>query len=305
MKKIVFLVWLLTITPFMMAQQIDSVSTRGVGSQASQPKVMVVPYAKEGQDIRELIESNPMMSLSLSKVKEAFSQRGFPTRDFVTMLKAVKTNEVISEAVSAQSDVLKSIVRNSKVDISVSVTAEVNKFEGGLSEVMILLAANETATGASLANASYGSDEFATTDSVKLADRALDKISDNFFYQLQSSFADMVENGRELKVLIELGPNCEIDAYTPIGTEGDDFETALHSWMGNNSYKGTYDIVSSDKYIEISMRVPVYDPVSGNPFSIGKMRAKIQRYLHTLVQPLGHGVRTVRNAGQVINFIIE
>lgn len=308
MKKIFLLSSVLMFSCFMFAQQPTKTTqkaekTSSVGK-ASQPKIIVVPFAKEGEKIRTIIEKNPMVSLGLSKVKEAFSLRGFPTRDFITMLKASKVNQMISEAKGTQSDLVKSIVRGSKADISVSVRMDVTRLEGGKTEVNVILEAAETATGSSLANASFNSDIFITQDSVKLANRALKKISDNFFFQLQSSFADMLDNGRELKIILELGENAEITAYTKVGSEGDDLEAALHSWMMDNSYKGTYDIVSSDKYLEMSMRVPIYEE-NGRPYSIGRMRVRLLRYLRKLISPLSHQVTTVRNAGQVINLLIE
>lgn len=309
MKKIIFICSALLLASFSYAQEVSSttnvpIEKKTLTGKAAQPKVIVVPFTKEGEKVREIIENNPMISLGISKVKEAFSLRGFPTRDFITMLKASKVNQMISESKGAQTDLIKSIVRNSKADISVSVRMNVGRFEGGKTEVNVILEADETVTGASLANASFSSDTFITQDTVKLANRALKRISDNFFFQLQSSFADMLENGRELKIILELGENAELTAYTRVGTEGDDLEAALHGWMMDNSYKGTYDIVSSDKYIEINMKVPIYEE-NGRPYSIGRMRVRLLRYLRKLVAPLSHQVTTVRNAGQVINLLIE
>lgn len=285
------------------AQNPPVVNNKGVG-RAAQPKIIVVPFTRQGQNVRRIIENNPMYVTGLSKLKEAFNLRGFPTRDFVTLLKATKVNEMISEAKNTQSDLIKSIVRNSKADISVSVRMDVTRLAEGKTEVNVILEADETATGASLANASFNSDIFITQDTVKLANKALKKISDNFFYQLQSGFANMLENGRELKIILELGESAEMTAYTQVGNDGDDLESALHTWMMDHAYKGTYDISSGENLIEISMQVPVYES-NGRPFSIGRMRSVLLRYLRKMVSPLSHNVTTVRSAGQVINLMIE
>ena len=44
-----------------------------------QPKVMVIPFTKEGQDIRTILEADINKRVALTKVKEKFDLRGFTT----------------------------------------------------------------------------------------------------------------------------------------------------------------------------------------------------------------------------------
>lgn len=47
-----------------------------------QPKIMVIPYTKEGEDIRTILENDENKRIALTKIKEAFDERGISTIDF-------------------------------------------------------------------------------------------------------------------------------------------------------------------------------------------------------------------------------
>ena len=44
-----------------------------------QPKIMVIPYTKEGEDIRTILEDDVNKRIILTKIKEAFDSRSFTT----------------------------------------------------------------------------------------------------------------------------------------------------------------------------------------------------------------------------------
>ena len=47
-----------------------------------QPKIMVIPYTKEGEDLRIVLENDENKRIAIAKIKEAFDSRGFTTVDF-------------------------------------------------------------------------------------------------------------------------------------------------------------------------------------------------------------------------------
>ena len=59
-----------------------------------QPKIMVIPYTKEGEDIRTILEDDVNKRITLTKIKEAFDSRGFTTVDFTAKLKTVSNSNV-------------------------------------------------------------------------------------------------------------------------------------------------------------------------------------------------------------------
>ena len=120
-----------------------------------QPKIMVIPYTKEGEDIRTVLENDSNKRIALSKIKEAFDERGVSTIDFVARLKAANTADVMN--MNNQADVKSAIINMSGADIYVeaeivcqqSYVARQTKPE---TRVKINVTAYDIATGASLAN---------------------------------------------------------------------------------------------------------------------------------------------------------
>ena len=87
MKKIFIILLLFTISKSAFTQA--TVNT-------VQPKIMVIPYVKEGEDIRTVLEADFNKRTAISEVKKAFDARGFTTVDFVGKLKAAKDNQIMT-----------------------------------------------------------------------------------------------------------------------------------------------------------------------------------------------------------------
>lgn len=277
-------------------------NTRGTENGVKQPNIVVVPFSKEGQDIRKIIEDNAMMSLAMSKVKEEFNNRGFITKDFIAMLKALKTDDVMMD--DSQMDVKARIVQSSKADIQVVTKITVNKRDQGAAEVSLELEAVEVQTANSLANKSFLSGEFITNDSIRLANRALSMISDDFFGNLQSAFNQMVEEGRELNMSLSFAKDCEMDATSEVGSNGNDLQMEIEEWLSQNAYKGVYGLNGSGKLLDISMQVPLFDQETGNPFNLSRMRTMIKRFLDPLLKVNGC-LADVVVRGQKLNVTIK
>lgn len=275
--------------------------TRGTGNGVKQPEIVVVPFTLEGQDVRQVIEQNPMMALAISKVKEQFNDRGFVTKDFITLLKASKNTSLMMD--EAAIDYKARIVRESKADIQVLVKIVGNQQDNGAIEVALMLEAVEVQTGNSLANKSYMSGKFITNDFIKLANRALNMIGDDFFANLQSAFNQIVEDGRELAIQIGFSSDCEMDATSEVGNSGNDLQMEMEDWLANNAFKGVYSINGTEKLMDISMQVPLFDQTTGNPFSLSRMRSVLKRFLDPLLKPSGC-IAKVTVTGQRLSVII-
>ncbi len=281
-------------------------SVQTVKGQAAQPTVMVMPDVNSAlsanpEALRTYLESNKLMELCISRVKEAFTTRSYPVRDFAKALSLLKTDALVSADQSAATNTAKMIAQSSDAEICIYVSPKLIHHGGGMSEVIILLDAQEAKLGNSFANANFSSDKFNTSDSIKLANRALDQISNNFFYQIEDGFSQMVREGRNMRFSIEFASDCEMDAYTEVGENGLDLAGELDEWANTQSGKVTN---SSDKYINLTIKVPVYD-TDGAPYPIGRQRSKLQRQLNQWLKPLGYKARTVLGRDQVVHFLIS
>jgi len=95
----------------------------------TQPKIMVIPYVKSGEDLRTILERDVNKRIALTKIKESFDSRGFTTVDFVAKLKAAKDNNIFTS--NSQTDIKAQIVQMSGADIYVEAEVDVNKGQNG------------------------------------------------------------------------------------------------------------------------------------------------------------------------------
>ena len=134
------------------------------GNQARQPNVMVVPFVEPGEGendrIKDAVLNDEAVPLALSKIKEQFNLRNFKTIDFMTEFQRVQNRAYATSALNAKSTGLQTYVDGARADIYVTVKITKEDFEGGASNVTLLMEAKERETGFSLANASIVSDRF-------------------------------------------------------------------------------------------------------------------------------------------------
>lgn len=148
-----------------------------------QPKIMVIPYTKEGEDIRTVLEKDANKRIVLTKIKEAFDERGVSTIDFVAKLKAIESGEIFN--MENKGDIKSQIIDMSGADIYVEaeIVCQQNRVNGQTnpeSFVKIIITSYDAATGSSLSNKVGESGHFYTKDIAKLAMRAIASCADDF-----------------------------------------------------------------------------------------------------------------------------
>ena len=88
-----------------------------------QPKIMVIPYTKQGEDITQVIENDVNKRIVLAKIREAFDSRGFTTIDFAAKLKSFSRTEGLSQ--ESQTDLKAMIIQQSGADIYVEAEMDI------------------------------------------------------------------------------------------------------------------------------------------------------------------------------------
>jgi hypothetical protein len=259
--------------------QIPSTNSNGQ-VRTVQPKIMVVPFAKEGEDIRTVLEADVDRRIAITKTKEAFDARGFTTVDFVGKLKAISVNKGLSDN---QSDIKTQIIENSGADIYVEVEVKASKGQTG-SSVSLILTAYEASTGNSLANKVGQSGRFYTDDFGKLASRAVESVAEEFLNVMQTKFSEIVENGKSISVEIGFDENSQYDMFSEFGASSMPLADLLEEWMGKNAFKNNYHIqgTSDKKIIFDDVRIPLKDQITGVNYNTNRFAAEIFKYLKTL-----------------------
>lgn len=274
-----FLIMLSAFMFITMKPEAQNTSARQITS--VQPKIMVIPYTKEGEDIRTILEQDVNKRIVLTKIKEAFDSRGFTTVDFVAKLKAVSQNEALSAG--TKNDLKSMIIQNSGADIYVEAENNVLLSDAGNS-VKIILTGYECSTGNSLANKVGESGRFYTDDIGKLAERAVGTIAEDFLNILETKFNDIIANGQSVNFDIRFAEGSSYSMSSNVGTQGLQLSDEIENWMEKHAYKNNYHIQgTTDKLMIIDdVHIPLTDPETGNNYNLNKFAREFLKFTNTL-----------------------
>lgn len=249
-------------------------------SYLSQVKIMVVPFTKDGEDIRTVLDNNVNRRIALTKVKEGFDEKGFATVDFVGKLKAARDNQIFTS--DNPTDIKAKIIEMSGCDIYI-ITEVDNQIDNSGSSVNVVLSAYEVTTGNSLANKVGSSGKFFTDDIGKLTSKAVEKCIDDFVETVKSRFADFAKNGRSVLLDISFAENSVYNMSSEIGSEKIPLSDILENWFSKNSLNNNYHIqgTTNTKMIFDDVKIPLKDK-NGNNYTSNKYALEVFNFLKSI-----------------------
>jgi Family of unknown function (DUF6175) len=250
-----------------------------------QPTIMVIPFTRDKEDIRNVLDADIDRRIAITKVKEAFDNRGFSTIDFVAKLKETETRQVFTS--ENQTDIKTQIIEYSGADIYVEV--ETNKTWGNTgNSAQVILTAYDASTSASLSNKVGFSGKFYTEDYGKLASKAVESVVEDFLNVMQTKFTDIVENGRLVAIEFNIAADSDLRMSTDIAGQDLPLSDALEVWMGEHAFKGYYHIqgTSDLKVIFDQARIPLKD-ANGASYSTNKFALEVFKSCRTFARKDG------------------
>lgn len=252
-----------------------------------QPKIMVVPYVKEGEDIRTVLEEDVDKRIVLTKVKEAFDSRGFTTVDFFAKLKAGSIQSGMSE--EQQSDLKSMIISSSGADIYVDTEMIINRSQSG-NAVKVIITAYDISTGGSLSNKVGDSGKFYTEDFGRLGSKAIESCVDDFLNVIQMKFNDIVQNGKSLNMTIGFEEGSQYNMNSEIGEEMLTLADLIEMWLEENAYQGNFHVqgTTASKMIVDDVRIPLKDS-KGNNFTVAAFGREFAKFARK------YGMKITRN----------
>ena len=241
---------------------------------------MVIPFTKDGEDLRTILDDDINTRIAIAKVKEGFDSRGFTTVDFVGKLKSAKDNQVFT--MDNQTDIKAKILELSGSDVYI-VAETSTKSDASGSIATVIINGYETATGNSVANKVSNSGKFQTNDIEKLVSKAVEKSMDEFTFMVSDKFNQITKNGRSVLVDFGFSENAVINMTTEIDKTGLALSDLLEDWISKNSFNGSYHIqgTTNQKMIFDEVKIPLKDKNSNN-YTSTKFAVDIFKYLKSL-----------------------
>lgn len=281
-----------------LAQAPTITGTQSDESTRAAAKIMVVPYNKQDEDIRTVLDDNPHIRTAVSKVKEAFDQRGWSTVDFVANLRAAQANAAFTS--DRQTNFKSDLLTTSGADFYVQVDVQIITSDSGTSTVLNVTAF-ETHTGASFSNKT-GTSKFASNDYEKLISKAFEQIQEEFLNTLMVKTDEIREIGRATMVEFNLDENTTIDFDSEINSSGEYLNEIIEDWISTNAYKGRANLtgILENKMVFDEVRIPLYDQETNKPYNLNRFATEVIKFLRS------KGIQASRNIhGQKIYITIK
>ncbi len=245
-----------------------------------QPTVMVIPFVKENQDMRTILENDINLRVAVTKIKEGFDNRGFSTIDFRAKLKQLSNDKAME--LENMSSLKQEIIELSGADIYVETEAK-KVATGSGNSMTVIVTAYDAYTGLSLANKVGTSPKFYTDNYEKLTTNATEGLIEDFLNTMQMKFDEMVENGRLASLNISFSEMSIIDMDSDVGDDGLMFSELMEEWLEENTYKSYFHLqgVTATKMIVDELRLPFFDE-EGRNYRPTKFAAQLRNYLKSL-----------------------
>jgi len=249
-----------------------------IGQEILNPTVMVIPFAKEGQQLRTVYERDDMLNLrvAVSKAKEAFDKEGIQTIDFRAKIKQLKMDDNVMAG--NQSSVKQRVIELSGADVYVEVEAVVTEDPDG-SSVTVRANAYDAFSGQTLASEVGTTKKYYTFNFERLSQKAIGFFIKDFTKNIQEKFKTTIEEGRVIVVNIGFDENAEID-FDEEMEDGSLLSDLLEDWIEKNAFNSLYHLqgVTATKMIFDEVRIPVKEE-SGRNFRVTKFAAKLRSFL--------------------------
>ncbi|MBK9253919.1 MAG: hypothetical protein IPM42_00375 [Saprospiraceae bacterium] len=245
----------------------------------AQPTIMAIPFAKEGQSLRQMYENNELVRIAITKVKEAFDKRGVNTIDLRAKLKQNNNNAALQE--NQASDMKDEVIALSGADIYIEVEASPNYSASGNS-ANVIMTAFDAFSGESLANKVANSPKVYTDNFEKLIEKAVDSELDNLLNTIQEKFNDILINGRTITLNIGVEDGSSISMDDEVDSSGDLLSELIENWVENNAFKSQYHLqgVTANRIKFDLLKVPMFDE-SGKNFRVSKFASELRKFLKT------------------------
>lgn len=270
------IITLLFILPF----GFNKVQAQDDGKPTIQPTIMAIPFVKEGQSTRKGYDYNELTRIAITKVKEAFDDRGVNTIDFRAKLKQLQNSEALTE--DQEYSIKDEVIKISGADIYVEIEASKDYSKTGNS-VTVIMTAFDAFSSESLANKVSTSPKFKTDNFEKLTQKAVEQEIDNLLNTIQSKFEIMLEQGRTITMEVGLEVGSEIDFDFEPDDSGMYLSELLEEWMTENAHNGYYHMqgTSSTKMVFDIVKIPLKDE-NNNNYRVSKFVTQIRKYFKSL-----------------------
>jgi len=260
-------------------------------SEQVQPTIMVVPWTTSSEDILEKLEQDFTYRATLSKIKQAFDERGFTTYDFVSAIQNYETNQ--AQDWQTQQTIFTEIANNSPADMFVKAEVKIQRTSLG-DKVYVLLETIDNYTNQSIANFSVASRAMRTSDYARLVGWAFEKDNkiEEYLNLLNTKFEDIRTRGRSINIRIVVAENSEVTLDDEAGEDYDLISELIEDWLREQAHKNYVHIKTNTGTLLHcdEVKIPLKDE-AGNNYDINRFARGLRKHIAALGTKTDYGNR--------------
>ena len=258
------------------------VASLGVFAQAKKPTLMVMPSdawcnehgymqtydnqksIEKVPDYKAAVSTDKQLNAVISKINNLMADRGFPLKDLQQTLKAVNTDAAEDALITSKGgnsvaeSPLDRLRRRAKPDIIMELDWTVNKM-GPKSSVTYNLRALDAYSNKQIAGSEgTGKGSFSAELPVLLEEAVQDHM-DEFCQRLQAHFDDMMQNGREVSLIMKVFNNGSgLDFEKEYGDE--ELNEVIDNWLSDNCVNHRFNKSDGTETTIVydQVRIPLY-----------------------------------------------
>ena len=248
-----------------------------------QPTIMVIPFIKEGNDLRSVFESDSSkhIRVAMAKVKNAFDTAQIKTVDLKSMIQRIDNDRILTH--NSRNDLKSGVIHYSGIDIFIEVEAQIVETSRGNS-VTVILNAYDAFSGNALANGLGHSPKFYTQNFEKLSEKALDTFLEKFVISAKLTLEDFEKNGRSITLNIGIEKGVKMDMDSEIGNTGNLLSDVIEDWLDTNALNSQFNIqgITATKMIVTEIKIPQIDSKTKRNYRPSKFAKALLQYLKSL-----------------------
>jgi len=232
-------------------EYVDSIST------SNGNYIKFADYTKAFREDKDIL-------LVISKINSMMNERGFPLKDLENTLKSIQNYNIEDELLldnlggGAQSSLIDKLKSTANADIIIQYTYSINKI-GPNKSLSFVLRGLDSYTNKEIAGSSGTGSQTYTAETPVLIEEALFAYLDDFNFQLQSYFDDILQNGRMVNLRIKTWESWYSDLES-LDFGDDELSILIEDWVYENSVNGVYNlsISTSTQQNYEDIRIPLF-----------------------------------------------
>ena len=270
----------------------------GTANIAAKPTIIVVPYKKDGESYKAILENDFDKRIAVSEVKKEFENLGIKTIDLQGRLDATNRGMQYDDNIGTAESNDKQMLLSSGADVYVIVDLKKDITTAG-SRVALIMEARETASGTMWASENGWTKRYMTDATDQLCAYAVKDNLPTFLAQIERNYAQPINAVLRVAVdgtsAVTLFDECD---------NGERIIDAIQDWLDRNAHQGDYHLQGEMAEMAIFdyVIIPRQDK-NGYKMNASKFARELRKHLISLGVQLD-GATGVRIEGNTIMLTI-